>query len=50
MTKKKEVIETRPIDKSVKVCQNCKWQNNNQSYCRKHAMPVGRKSTCINFK
>ena len=50
MTKKKEVVEVKSIDKNVSVCQNCKTHSNRPSYCRKHSKHTGRKATCEDFK
>ena len=50
MAKNKEVEVVKSIGKDVTVCQNCKWHRNNPSYCRKSAVPVGRKNSCDDFK
>ena len=39
-----------PISKDEPVCQNCKAQRNNPSFCKIKDDFTGRKNTCEEFK
>lgn len=39
-----------PVSKDEPVCQNCKAQRNNPSFCKTKNDFTGRKNTCEEFK